>query len=335
MGELVRYRVGEDEIVLRDEDIPYLVEGNGKVTPKEAMRFAMLCKTKNLNPWLREVFLIKYSNDKPATIVVGKQYYERAISNSPLISGLRSGVVVERGGEIEYREDGIIPPGATLVGGWAEVYRRDWQHPIRVAVNLSEYTQYTKDANGRYVPNSMWRGKPSTMIVKVAEEQAMRRALPDQLGGIYAPEEMGYDEETFTAGQHPQAAFQRHPQTPDCPPGDSFLSDTLPTAAPPSDEPPVEGEVIEEPEPEIEPPPQDEEKRQRLLKALFAALNDYEKAKRAATGSKKSLRAEVEQEMRTAIEQAYGKLSLKSLDLEEIKELLGWVKSLTADLQQQ
>jgi len=331
MGELAKYQVGDNEIVIREEDIPYLVEGGGRVTPKEAMRFAMLCASKNLNPWLREVFLIKYSDDKPATIVVGKQYYERAISNSPLIGGLRSGVVVERNGELEYRQDGIVPPGTNLVGGWAEVYRRDWDHPVRVAVNLKEYIQYTKDERGNIVPNTMWRTKPATMITKVAEEQAMRRALPDQLGGVYAPEEMGYDEDALAGRLHNSAANSRPPEMPT---NTSFQS---PTSAPPSNEAPAEGELIEasaEPslEPEPEPEPVNEEERQAALKRLFAALNDLAKARAKAAGESRSMRREVEEEVRAIIQGEYGKISLKSLTIEEAEDLRAWALEETARL---
>jgi hypothetical protein len=36
----------------------------------------------------------------------------------------------------------------------------------------------------------MWASKPTTMIRKVALSQALREAFPDDMGGLYEPEEI-------------------------------------------------------------------------------------------------------------------------------------------------
>ena len=56
--------------------------------------------------------------------------------------------------------------------------------PIYVAVSYDEYVQMK---NGQ--PNSMWSNKPMTMLVKVAESQALRLAFPD-MSGTYSEEEL-------------------------------------------------------------------------------------------------------------------------------------------------
>ena len=38
----------------------YLVNGNGSITDSECAMFLALCKYQNLNPFLKEVYLIKY-----------------------------------------------------------------------------------------------------------------------------------------------------------------------------------------------------------------------------------------------------------------------------------
>ena len=43
--------------------------------------------------------------------------------------------------------------------------------------------------------NSMWSGKPATMIRKVALSQALREAFPDSYSGLYTAEETQIDEE--------------------------------------------------------------------------------------------------------------------------------------------
>jgi len=58
------------------------------------------------------------------------------------------------------------------------VFRKDRGHPTSVTVYESEYT------TGR----NLWQTKPRTMIGKVAESQALRKAF--SISGIYSPEEM-------------------------------------------------------------------------------------------------------------------------------------------------
>ena len=104
-------------------------------------------------------------------------------------------------GEIKYRDGAFyIKSKEELVGGWAEVYRKDYSHPIRVEVAFEEYARTTKD--GKLMNN--WATMPATMIRKVALVQALREAFPGEMSGMYVPEEMGIeiDEETGEVINH-------------------------------------------------------------------------------------------------------------------------------------
>lgn len=150
---------------------------------KDLMMFLSLCKAQQLNPFTREAYLIKYSQSKPAQMVVGKDvFYKRAESN-PHYRGIKSGVVyIDMNGQVQKRKGQAVYGVAneTLVGAWAEVYREDRTQPVYVEVSLEEYRGSEK---------SLWKDKPATMLVKVAEVQALRRAFPD-MGQLYFPEEM-------------------------------------------------------------------------------------------------------------------------------------------------
>ena len=52
-----------------------------------------------------------------------------------------------------------------------------------------QFDEYVQMKNGE--PTSNWKAKPGTMIRKVALTQALREAFPEDLGSMYAPEEMG------------------------------------------------------------------------------------------------------------------------------------------------
>ena len=67
------------------------------------------------------------------------------------------------------------------------VYRKDVSRPFVGVAHYEEYVQRKKDGS----PNKMWAEKPHIMLGKVAEALALRRAFPEDLGGLNAPDEMG------------------------------------------------------------------------------------------------------------------------------------------------
>lgn len=156
-------------------------------TEQEIYFFLQLCKAQQLNPFLREVYLIKYGNS-PATIVTGKETFTKRASRIESYSGFKAGLIVlSEGAEPVYREGSFYIRGTEqLAGGWAEVYRAGLSVPVRAEVSFEEYVQRKTDGT----PNRFWAEKPATMIRKVAIVQALREAFPDEFGGLYSPEEM-------------------------------------------------------------------------------------------------------------------------------------------------
>ncbi|MEW6095263.1 MAG: phage recombination protein Bet [bacterium] len=169
MNEIVKYQDGQgQEIMLSNEIVrKYLVHGQGAITDAEIMMFLNLCKYQRLNPFLREVYLIKYGN-VPASMVTGKEaFLKRAVKNEKY-EGHRTGIC----------EDGKV--------AWAEVYVKGYQCPIKTEVDYEEYVGKTKEGE----INRMWKEKPRTMLKKVALVQALREAFPEDLGGLYSQEEI-------------------------------------------------------------------------------------------------------------------------------------------------
>lgn len=158
-------------------------------TEQEMLMFIELCKAQNLNPFVRDAYLVKYGN-QAAQIIVGKDVFIKRASENPNFNGMRAGIVVlNKNGEIQEREGALKLPGEELVGGWCEVYLKDKDYPTKSLVSFEEYAQKTKE--GRL--NSMWSGKGATMIRKVAQSQALREAFPKELRGLYQQEEMGVE----------------------------------------------------------------------------------------------------------------------------------------------
>lgn len=81
--------------------------------------------------------------------------------------------------------------GVNQLVGICEVYRTDMLHPFRVEVSYDEYVAYGTDKNGNKYITKFWAEKPKTMLMKVAESQALRKAF--NISGLYAIEELGGD----------------------------------------------------------------------------------------------------------------------------------------------
>lgn len=185
---IVSYEVNNEQITLTPQIVQdYLVGTSGKITIPEFKLFAELCKARKLNPFLKEAYCIKYSNNLPATIVVGKDaVLKRAVLN-PNYNGIKSGIIVsDDKGNIVERKGTFKLPDEKLVGGWAEVFRKDWENSIYCSVSLEESIQ--RKSNGQ--PNSNWEKQPATMIEKVAKVRALREAFVEDLSGMYEAEEM-------------------------------------------------------------------------------------------------------------------------------------------------
>lgn len=223
--EEVQYLANGKQVTLSPNTVRnYLVSGDKeRVTIQEIVMFINLCKFTGLNPWLKEAYCIKYGNE-PATLVVGKEAFFKRAEGNDNYDGMDAGIVVrDKDGEFIYRKGTLKLSEEQLIGGWAEVYRKDRSHSFRIEVSFEEYAGRKKDGS----LNSQWSKKPATMIRKVAVVQALREAFPKTFEGMYVAEEQGAVEpeyspadvtdvqtqdviemqETATAQQDAEAAF--------------------------------------------------------------------------------------------------------------------------------
>ncbi len=149
-------------------------------TPQEAFVFLQICQARKLNPFLSEIYLIKYNEKDKAQIVTGKDAFTKRASETPDFRYFRAGVIVMKGDEIKEREGTFFAKGEDLIGGWAEVYLEGREHPFKYTIRREEFDK--KQAN--------WLKMPGVMCRKCALVGALREALPEQLGGLYDSAEM-------------------------------------------------------------------------------------------------------------------------------------------------
>lgn len=185
-GEFTYLANGEEVRLSPNMVRKYLVSGDANaVTEQEIMMFLTLCKYQHLNPFLREAYLIKFGST-PATIVTGKDVFTKRAAKNPNYKGKESGVIIiNRNGEIEYREGSFCLHDEQIVGGWARIFSMN-REPEMYTVSFDEYAGRKRDGS----LNNQWASKPATMIRKVAVVQGLRECFPEDFEGMYSPEEM-------------------------------------------------------------------------------------------------------------------------------------------------
>lgn len=187
MSQLAVYTMEQGQ-VLDAQTVKNYIAPNA--TNQEALMFIELCKAQNLNPFVRDAYLVKYGS-QPAQIIVGKDVFIKRAYENPNFSGMKAGIVVlDKNGDMKEREGALKGPGDEIIGGWCEVYLKNQDFPVKSVVSFEEYAQKTKEGK----LNSMWSSKGATMIRKVAQSQALREAFPKDLRGLYQQEEMGIEQ---------------------------------------------------------------------------------------------------------------------------------------------
>lgn len=181
----VRYEIDGNEVKLSPSIVKNYISGGTDLTDQEYKFFVELCKVRKLNPFLKEVYAIKFGNSA-AQIVVGKDAILKRAILHPKFNGREQGIIVlDKNGEITERKGTFKLKEETLVGGWARVYRKDWEHPTYISVSFDEVAQYK--TNGEM--NSNWKQKGATMVEKVAIVRALRETFVEELGGMIDEDE--------------------------------------------------------------------------------------------------------------------------------------------------
>jgi phage recombination protein Bet len=148
--------------------------------------FMELCRAKRLDPFAKHIQPVKRWD--PDSQSMGLTF-QTGIDGFRLIAE-RTGKYRGQDGPYWCGEDGIWfdvwvkqePPVAARVG----VFREGFDRPIYAVAHYAEYIQTKKDGK----PNSMWAKMACNQLAKCAESLAIRKAFPEDLAGLYTPDEM-------------------------------------------------------------------------------------------------------------------------------------------------
>ena len=173
----VNYTTNVKQTFDMDELRKLIVSQNTKQpTDAEMYVFKKLCEDLGANPFLKDIHVVKYSSNSPASFITGKDFYTKVARAQG--ATWEAGVIVIRDGEVVNQVGAFMLETDELVGGWANVHTRDGTIPTTVPF---------KDYN---TGKSVWASMPGTMIRKVALVGALREAYPDRFSNTYTAEEM-------------------------------------------------------------------------------------------------------------------------------------------------
>ncbi len=156
---------------------------------QDVVKFLMLCKARELNPWVGDAYLIGYDSQQHGptfSLITSVQALRKRAEAHPEYNGMESGVRVLKPkveGEEQQWEDragDFVFPGEQLIGAWARCHRKDRGFPEFDAINLKTFQRGT----------AIWRNDPAGMLVKCAEASVLRSAFPSQTSGLYIDGEM-------------------------------------------------------------------------------------------------------------------------------------------------
>jgi phage recombination protein Bet len=187
---LVSYKArdGQEVQLTFDTVKNYLVTGRKElVTAQELMMYMGTCKARGLNPFARDCYLVKYTENEVAATIVAVAFYESRARAQADCVGWEAGVICQskKDGTLRYSH-GLVLDTEDVVGGWFEAQPTGWARPFKLEVNLREYQKKTKEGH----ITKFWQN-PATMIAKVVTSQGLRKLWPDEFRGTITAEEAG------------------------------------------------------------------------------------------------------------------------------------------------
>lgn len=163
-NELVKIDFSEEQVSLIKRTIAK------DSTDDELKLFMHQCKRTGLDPMTRQIYFMKRA---------GK------VTIQTSIDGFR--VIAERSGDYAGQDEPeFIYKGEKLDCAKVRVYRFKGEQRYLAAVGVAYWAEYFPgEAQG-----FMWKKMPHTMLAKVAEALALRKAYPQDLSGLYTNDEM-------------------------------------------------------------------------------------------------------------------------------------------------
>lgn len=143
-------------------------------TNDELQLFLHICKRTGLDPFTKQIYFIR---------LAGKITVQTGIDGFRLIAERTKKYAPGKETLFSYDEKGKLFSATAFVKKMTD--SGEW-HEVAVTAYYDEFVQKFKDGN----PMGMWATKPRVMLSKCAESQALRKAFPAELSGLYTEDEI-------------------------------------------------------------------------------------------------------------------------------------------------
>lgn len=157
------------------------------VSNEEFEIFLMACMKTKLDPFMRQIYAVKRRARKPDGSFGEVMTIQTGIDGYRLIAERTECYAPGEEPTFCYDESG------NLISATAYIKKQTkdgtW-HTVSASAYIDEYCQRGRDGQ----PMGMWVNMPRTMLAKCAEAQALRKAFPAEMSGVYTKEEMEQSE---------------------------------------------------------------------------------------------------------------------------------------------
>lgn len=174
--------IWQDEVKLAE--IRKIISPSAPLTDVEFDLVVGIGRATQLNPFMRELWVVKYNPKAAAQIFIGRDGYRKGAQRDKDYEYHQVNAVYSKD-DFKIMDDkihhsyGVSDRGA-LIGAYCKVKRKSSAQYTYVLVSMEEYN----------AKQSLWKDKPETMIKKVAEAQGLRQGFQDILGGTYSDAEL-------------------------------------------------------------------------------------------------------------------------------------------------
>lgn len=205
-GSIVRMPAREGLVFTEQQEEMIRANFSTGATKSEFEVLMAIAKARKLNPLLKQVYFVKRKDKK-----LNKDVWSVQVS----IDGLRA--IAERTGAYDGQDEPEFEYNAEkeIILARVKVYKKGTSRPFVGVARWDEYVQKNYDG----APTKFWADMPFTMLGKCAEALAIRKAFPEDSGGLYVAEEM-MQAEHATPPERQLGAINPHDQE-----GDSELGE--------------------------------------------------------------------------------------------------------------
>jgi hypothetical protein len=166
----------EAPVRLTREDIELLkatIGREARMSDSELLLFARICERWQLDPFLREIWAVRFKEGEPLSIFASRDGMLKAARRDPAYQGPPVAFSVREQDEFEVEVDGDQirvhfrmgkPPRGPLLGAWAMLPA----HGRRAAYYFADINEHRRQTRS-------WQTNPEALIIKCAEAAVLRR----------------------------------------------------------------------------------------------------------------------------------------------------------------